>query len=90
MALTRELYQHRKNIVAVSDQIDVSGAVNVTTQCPDCKNGYILTVDMDRFEKWLRGIFFVQDAFPTLNANDRERLITGFCPKCWDKMARGF
>ncbi len=29
---------------------------------------------------------FIQDAFPYLNANQRELIKTGIHPECWDKM----
>ena len=28
----------------------------------------------------------IQDAFPELSKEDRERLITGICPKCWKEL----
>lgn len=35
-------------------------------------------------DKWDRGAY-VQDAFPTLNAGQREFLMTGMTPQVWDK-----
>lgn len=35
-------------------------------------------------EKWDRGAL-VQDAFPTLNAGQREFLMTGMTPEMWEK-----
>ncbi len=41
---------------------------------------------MDRWE--VQGMC-VQDAFPTLNAGQREFLMTGMTPKVWDKTFNG-
>lgn len=34
---------------------------------------------------WVRGKH-VQDAFPYLTADDREWLVSRYCPKCWEEM----
>lgn len=33
--------------------------------------------------------FVIQDAMPNLSADDREFLITGICPKCWNSTFNG-
>lgn len=57
------------------------------THCPVCGESYSLEVYEKDFDRWKSGVH-VQDAFPYLDADDRERLISGICPKCWDKMFR--
>jgi hypothetical protein len=32
----------------------------------------------------------VQEAFPDLSDDDRERMLTGICPQCWDILAEEF
>lgn len=46
---------------------------------------HTLTVSTDGFDTWTNGAM-VQDAFPGLDANDRERLINGICPDCFDRL----
>jgi hypothetical protein len=54
-------------------------------KCFVCGNQSILDVPHEGFDLWDAGAF-VQDAFPTLTPGEREMLITGTHPECWDKM----
>lgn len=56
-----------------------------TKACPGCGGTEDLDVDADGYFAWLEGEL-IQRAFPTMSADDRERLITGFCPPCWAHM----
>lgn len=58
--------------------------VSLATQCPFC--GYTNEVEVNNidFLDWLGGMM-AQDAFPYLSADEREMLISGICPQCWDK-----
>ena len=48
-----------------------------------------MTLDMSEFEfllarrEWKRGVM-IQDAFPNLNADEREFIMTGITPALWD------
>ena len=58
----------------------------VTTKpCPLCQQTSKLEVPTEGYNEWRRGEH-VQHALPELSADDRELLITGCHPKCWDKM----
>ena len=57
----------------------------MTKRCPECGNSSILTLDADDYAMWRRGAY-VQQAFPAMSAPDREMLITGTHPVCWDKL----
>lgn len=57
----------------------------ITTKCPKCKGITTIDVDETQYLNWKRGVV-IQKAFPTLNADDRERLTTGICPPCWDSL----
>lgn len=62
--------------------------VCVITSCPCCgKANEIEVNEMDYFD-WDDGEL-VQDAFPYLSAEEREMLISGICPTCWNKMFGG-
>lgn len=56
-----------------------------TQPCPLCGESATLEVTEEGLNRWYAGEFS-QDALPELSADDRERLITGTCGPCWDKM----
>ena len=54
----------------------------IETRCPYCytkQNIRVATVD---YKDW-KSHKMIQDAFPYLNADEREALITGICKRCW-------
>lgn len=61
--------------------------VCVVTQCPFCGHGNEVEVNESDYLDWQDGKM-AQDAFPYLSANEREMLISGICPTCWNKMFR--
>lgn len=56
----------------------------VVTFCPFCGGVNEVPVNEDDYWDWQDGAL-VQDAFPYLSADEREMLISGVCPKCWEK-----
>lgn len=59
--------------------------INVITKCPFCgKESSILVRDED-FEAWQNGAL-IQDVMEYLDSSERERLISGICSDCWNKM----
>lgn len=62
----------------------MSGLMSVETKpCSMCGKTSFLVVSEDSFRDWRSGAL-VQDAFPSLNCGDRELLMTGTHPECWD------
>lgn len=59
--------------------------ITIATYCPICHTSHDVEVPMDGFFKWQDGAC-VQDAFPSLSAEEREMLISGICPECWNFM----
>jgi hypothetical protein len=59
--------------------------VCVVTQCPFCGRGNEVEVNEADYWDWDDGMM-AQDAFPYLSVDEREMLISGICPTCWDKM----
>lgn len=57
--------------------------VHHIASCPTCKDIAIITINQTDYEAWLSGTM-IQDAFPYLSVEDRERLLSGYCPDCWD------
>ena len=63
----------------------INDTVAIETRCPFCGKTAIVEVPTDGFIAWQGGAT-VQGAFPNLDADTRERLVSGICPTCWDKM----
>lgn len=59
--------------------------VTITTTCPFCGHTNEVSVNENDYWDWQDGVL-IQNAFPYLNADERESLITGICSKCWDDM----
>ena len=55
-----------------------------TRPCMFCGKKHHLTVNESALRAWQGGVK-IQHAFPELNADERELLISGTCPKCWDE-----
>lgn len=60
----------------------------VTPECIMCGRESVLEVPFDGFVKWQAGEF-VKIAFPGLTPDEREMLINGTHPECFDKLAPG-
>lgn len=57
----------------------------ITTTCPFCGKIQLIRVHNEDFHDWENGSP-VQEAFPYLSEDDREALVSGICPDCWDEM----
>lgn len=62
--------------------------VCVVTVCPFCGRGNEVEVNENDYWDWQDGIL-AQIAFPYLSAEEREQLISGICPICWEKTFGG-
>lgn len=58
--------------------------VNVLGTCPLCNKEWNVPVPASEYAAWKSGKL-IQDAMPSVPAEQREMLITGICPECWDK-----
>lgn len=59
--------------------------VEVETTCPICHTTTIILVEESDYLDWKDGKN-TYECFPYLSDNEREMLITGVCPICWDEM----
>ena len=57
----------------------------VAVPCRLCNEVADLTVNIEGFVAW-QGGKLIQEALPELDSDQRELLISGTCPTCWDKM----
>lgn len=58
-----------------------------TPFCFHCRQTGFLKVDRNEYMKWKSGAL-IQDAMPGLLMEEREQLISGTHPKCWDEMMK--
>lgn len=56
-----------------------------TLSCMMCGERSHVTVSAEGYRRWQAGVL-VQNAFPEIPHTERELLITGTHPKCWDEM----
>ena len=62
------------------------GGVITTPPCPRCgERGEVPCEFPQQYYYWLDGMF-VQDAFPNMTIDQREQLISGYHPDCWNQM----
>lgn len=57
----------------------------IRTVCPFCGHAHEVAVNEDDYFSWRFDGGLVQSAFPYLSADEREMLISGICPTCWEK-----
>jgi len=57
----------------------------VVTYCPFCGKAHEIEVNEIDYLDWQDGML-AQEAFPYLSADEREMLISGICPDCWNGM----
>jgi hypothetical protein len=56
-----------------------------SSKCRRCNTQVFMRIFDTDVKKWMEGSN-VQDAFPYLNAEEREMLISRICPTCWTKL----
>lgn len=64
------------SIVWVTKKSNLSGELHTIS----------IDVNMESYEKYLKGEILVQEIEPLLSANDREFLLTGILPEEWDEL----
>jgi hypothetical protein len=62
----------------------MSDTTTVTSPpCQVCEKTSDFTLDAEKVRQWREGAF-IQDVFPELTANQREQIVSGTHPKCWE------
>ena len=59
--------------------------ITLIVNCIMCGSEHSIAVPEEGFNQWQRGVA-IQYALPGLTASERELLISGVCPVCWDKL----
>lgn len=61
----------------------------VERRCPICQEVQTIVMTKDQYKRYLRWLDregCIQDLLPDLDKDDREILISGICPNCWQDM----
>jgi predicted RNA-binding Zn-ribbon protein involved in translation (DUF1610 family) len=53
--------------------------------CPQCGESLTLTITGPQLWAYNQG-GYITDVFPDMDADNRERFISGVCPPCWNMM----
>lgn len=56
----------------------------MTINCIECGDPMDIPVTADDYLAWIRGDKLIQQAMPSLTLNQREALISGLCPACFE------
>lgn len=57
----------------------------ILVKCPHCSAFTEVVAPTEAFRRWRNGEY-IQDVLPELSDDDREALISGLCPDCWDEV----
>lgn len=64
----------------------MSNLITFTTPaCQVCSKTSEFTLDAEKIDRWKAGAY-IQDVWPHMTMNDRELLISGTHPKCWEEL----
>ena len=74
------------------EELDCSNQVILETVCPFCGKKQQLNLEGDRAIAYKQGKiayeagYMIQAAFPSFSPDEREFILTGICPECWNNM----
>lgn len=57
----------------------------IEVKCVLCGTPHTIVAPVKAYARWKHGKAFIQDALPMLTEAERELLLSGICPVCWDK-----
>jgi hypothetical protein len=66
-------------------QIHANDYLSLHVECVECHRTILILCTADEWDAYKHGLL-IQDAFPNMSADEREMIISGICPKCWDVM----
>ncbi len=62
-----------------------SDKVTIKVVCPRCGKTFKIRVYPEDWSNYKNGML-IQDALPYLSDSERELLMSGLCPDCWDEL----
>lgn len=73
-------------------EIEQPGKIILETICPFCSKKQQMVIEGDRIAAYKKGKTLrasgwkIQDAFYDFSPEEREFILSGICPKCWDDL----
>lgn len=73
-------------------ETESNGKIILSTICPFCHKEQTMVLEGHEADAYKNGKIayangtLIQDAFPFFDADQREFILTGICPECWDSM----
>lgn len=64
---------------------DKRPAISIAKKCPFCKGVSQIKIALKDYNLWHNQGWLIQNVWPNVSVDDRELLITGTHPKCWDE-----
>lgn len=64
----------------------MSTVTYTTRPCVVCHESTDMEIPADGFDAWKDRGLYVQDAFPEMSPDEREMLISGTHPACWEAL----
>lgn len=61
---------------------------SVRTVCPWCNTVSYVYLEEEPYRRWKRGQDTIQKLLPDLHIDEREKLISGTCADCWDRITK--
>ena len=64
--------------------------INLVCDCIRCKASHTMRVHDTDLDRYYNTSSLIQECFPYLSAEEREMMITGFCPACQEEIYSHF
>lgn len=58
-------------------------------QCKFCQSFFVVSLDIDAYEKWKNDEGLIQDLMPDMKLEERELIISQICSDCFDALFGG-
>jgi hypothetical protein len=58
----------------------------IVKSCMHCGKDTFIKITEEQYNRWINNREYVQDIFPQLDKEQREQMISGTHPKCWNEM----
>jgi len=60
--------------------------MTLEVDCIKCGSTTNIAVEQDDLKRYMNKEGLVQEIFPYLSSDERELIISGICPACWNKI----
>jgi hypothetical protein len=78
-------YTDPKEAIQEAGRLGSTHSACASRACPTCKQSAYFALPISAIKAYEAGAL-IQQAFPFLSADQRERFMTGYCQKCWNEL----